>query len=108
MPPPSSTEAELEIERAALEMRQRTGERRGDDLVGAGRDRDGWRNVVEDQQRRDQETAADAEHARQKADRRAHGQQHERVDRHFGDRKINAHPVSLELCLCGGVNRHGP
>ena len=92
MPPASSTDAELEVERAALEMRQRAGEGRGDDLVGAGGDGDRRRDVVEDQQRRDQEAAADAEHARQEADRRAHGEQHEDVDGHFGDREIDAHP----------------
>ena len=49
----------------------------GDDLVGAGGDRDRRRDVVEDQQRRDEEAAADAEHARQESDRCAHGEQDE-------------------------------
>jgi hypothetical protein len=84
--------AELEVERAALEMRERARKRRGDDLVGAGGDRDGWRDVVEDQQRRDQESAAHAEHPRQEADRRPHGQKNQEIDRHLGDREIDAHP----------------
>ncbi len=64
--------AELHVDRAALEMRQHAGNGRGDDLVGAGRHRHGRRDVVEDQQRRDQEAAADAEHAGEEPDRGAH------------------------------------
>ena len=82
--------AELEVERAALAGAASAPEK--DEAMTwlapvataiAGRD------VVEDQQRRDQEAAADAEHARQEADRRAHRQQHEHVDGQFplsGDR----------------------
>ena len=55
--------AELDIDRPALEMCQSAGDRRGDDLVGTGGDRNGGRDVVEDQQRRHQEAAADTEHA---------------------------------------------
>ena len=92
MPPIKQHRAELEVERAALEMGERAREGRGDDLVGAGGDRDRRRDVVEDQQRRDQEAAADAEHARQEPDRRPHGEQDEEIDRHLGDREIDAHP----------------
>ena len=45
----------------------------------------------EDQQRRHQESAADAEHARDESDREPHGEQQEDVDRHVGDRKIDLH-----------------
>jgi hypothetical protein len=64
----------------------------------AGSDRDRRRDVVEDQERRDQKTAADPEHARQETHRRAHRQQDEDVDGNFRDREIDAHPsVSISL-----------
>ena len=49
-------------------------------------------NVVEDQQRRDEEAAADTEHAGEEPDRSAHGEQYEEVYRQFCDRQINTHP----------------
>ncbi len=60
----------------------------------------GWRRVAtatagrdadEDQQRRHQEAAADAEHARDEADREAHREQQEDVDRQIGDWKVDLH-----------------
>ena len=51
----------------------------------AGRDAD------EDQQRRHQEAAADAEHARDESDREPHGQDQEDVDGQVGDREIDLH-----------------
>ena len=56
-----------------------------------GADRDRRRNAREDQQRRHQEAAADAEQAREKADRAAHGQENEDVRRHLGDGQIEVH-----------------
>jgi hypothetical protein len=49
----------------------------------------------EDQQRRHQEPAADAEHAGHESDRRAHRQDEKDIDRHFGDRKVELHARSL-------------
>jgi predicted secreted Zn-dependent protease len=68
-------------------------DRRGDHLVGAGGDGNDRRNVVEDQQRRDQEAAADAEHAGQEADGRAHAEDDENVHRQFCDGQIDCHCV---------------
>ena len=45
----------------------------------------------EDQQRRQQEAAADAEHARQESDRPAHAQEEEHVDGKLGDREVKLH-----------------
>ena len=56
-----------------------------------GADRHRRRNPREDQQRRHQEAAADAEQAREEADRAAHGQENEDVRRHLGDGQIEVH-----------------
>ena len=61
---------------------------------GLGCHRDGRRNAEEDQERRHQEAAADAEQAGDEADRRPHPEDQENVDRHFGDREINLHANS--------------
>ena len=63
----------------------------GDKLVRLGSDRDGRRHADEDQQRRHQEPAADAEHPRQEADDAAHDEDEQPVDGHFGDGEINLH-----------------
>jgi hypothetical protein len=64
--------SELDIKRAAAEMRKRAGNRRGDNLVCAGGNRHRGRDVVENQKRRDQKAAAHAKHAGQETHCRAH------------------------------------
>ncbi len=83
--------AEFHVERAAPEMGDGARDRRGDDLVGAGGDRHDGRNVVEDQQRRDQEAAAHPEHAGEEAHGRAHAQNDEDVHRQLCDRQVDSH-----------------
>ena len=85
--------AHLEIDIAAAPMRDHTGNRRSNDLVGFGRHRDGRRDADEDQQRRHQESAADAEQAGKKADRAAQPHQQEHVDGDLGDRKVDLHNI---------------
>ena len=60
-------------------------------MTGDARDRDRGRDPEEDQERRHQESAADAEHAGDESDREPHGQDHEDVYRQVGDRKIDLH-----------------
>jgi len=72
-------------------MRERTGKRGSDDLVGTGGDRDGWRNIVENQQRRYQEATANPEHSGQKSDRRTHAENDEGVNRNLGDGQVDRH-----------------
>ena len=62
-------------------------------------DRDRRRDADEDQQRRHQEAAADAEHAGDEADRRAHRQDEENIDRNVGDREVELHARLLFLAL---------
>ena len=59
--------AHFQVDPAAPHMGIDAGHAGAGDLGGRGGDRDGRRNAVEDQQRRGQEAAADAEHARQEA-----------------------------------------
>ena len=54
-------------------------------------DGDGRRDAVEDQQRRGQEAAADAEHPRQHADHSAQPDDEQGVDRLFRDGEVNVH-----------------
>ena len=61
--------------------------------LGDARHRHRRRDAEEDQQRRHQEAAADAEHAGDEADREPHRQDDEDVDRQVGDRKIDLHGV---------------
>ena len=65
-------------------------------------DRDRRRDADEDQQRRHQEAAADAEHAGHEADRRAHRQDEENIDRNVGDRKVELHARLLLICREAG------
>ena len=65
------------------------GHRGGDDLVGAGRDGDGWGNPREHQERREQKAAADPEHAGEEAQRRAKAQHHQEIHRDLGDGQID-------------------
>ena len=60
-------------------------------MRGDARHRDGRLYAYEDQERRHQESAADAEHAGDETHRQAHGEQKEDVDRDIGDRKIDLH-----------------
>jgi hypothetical protein len=60
--------AHFQVHRLAPEMRQHAREGGGDDLVRLGRHGHGGRDADEEQKRRHQEPAADAEHARQDAD----------------------------------------
>jgi hypothetical protein len=61
------------------------------DLAGGGGGSNGRRDAVEDQQRRGQETAADAEHARKDAGQRAQRDDDEAIDRKVGDREVDVH-----------------
>ena len=63
--------AHLEVDVAALPMRQHAGDGGGDDLIGLGTDGDGRRNADEDQDRRHEKPAADPEEPGKKADRPA-------------------------------------
>ena len=55
------------------------------------RDRDRRRDADEDQQRRHQEPAADAEHAGNESDREPHEEDQQDIDGQFGDRKVDLH-----------------
>ena len=54
-----------------------------------GRDRDGRRHADEDQQRGHEETAADAEHAGNEADRETHRENEENIDGEVRDREVD-------------------
>ncbi len=60
-------------------------------MAGDRGDRDRGRDADEDQQRRHQKAAADAEHAGHETDRRAHRQDEENIDRNVGDREVKLH-----------------
>ena len=60
-------------------------------MAGDARDRDRRRDTEEDEQRRHQKSAADAEHAGNEPDRETHGQNDKNVDRQVGDRKVDLH-----------------
>ena len=62
-------------------------------MAGDARDRDSGRHPDEDQQRRHQEPAADAEHARNETDRQPHRQYEEDVHGDIGNRKIDLHAL---------------
>jgi hypothetical protein len=53
-------------------------------------------NAREDQEGGEQEAAADPEHAREKADRRAKPQHHQEVHRHLGNGQIDLEHGRLE------------
>ena len=92
-------------------MRQDAGKRRGDDLVGFGRHGDRGRDADEEQQRRHQKAAADAEHAGQDTDKPAQSQEEERVDRNLGNGQVDLHGAlnrrSVETCALQNVAGHG-
>ena len=60
-------------------------------MSGDGGDRDGGRDTHEDEERRHQKAAADAEHPRDESDGEPHRKNEEHVDRQFGDGKIDLH-----------------
>ena len=60
-------------------------------MAGDARHRDRRRYAEKDQERRHQEPAADAEHARDESDRQSHEQDKQDIDGQFGDRKIDLH-----------------
>ena len=90
-PPTSSSIAHQEIDVAALPVRTRAGDRRRDDLARTGPDGDRRRHAEEDQERRRDEPAADAEHAREESDDQPKTDQNAQVDRDFGYRQVDAH-----------------
>src|SRR5690349_16021624 len=55
------------------------------------------RHADEDQQRRHQESAADAEHPGNEPDREPHPEDQEDIDRKVGDRKVNLHGRNLPV-----------
>ena len=81
----------LEIDIAAPPVSEHTRNRGTDQLVRRGSDGDGGRYADEDQQRRQQKAAADAEHPGEKSDRRTEAEQNEDVERHLGDRQVDVH-----------------
>ena len=78
------------------------------------RDRDRRRNAEEDQQRRHEKAAADAEQPRDEAHRRTHPEDEKNAHRHLGDRQIDLQPgspmagaaTSLLQHHAGGCNGH--
>jgi len=88
-------------------------------MAGDGGDRDRGCDADKDQERRHQESAADAEHAGHETNRRAHRQDEENIDRYIGDRKVQlharllrssalrqaepAHGIVSDRALCGNV-----
>ena len=61
------------------------------DSSGQGCHGDGGRDADEEQKRRHQEAATNAEHTRQDTDQPAQPQQKEGVDGYLGDRKVYQH-----------------
>ena len=93
----------LLVDQPAAPVGERGGGRGRDDLRRDGGDRDGRRNAGEDQQRRQQKAAADAEHAGEEPDRPAHAQKEEHVDGQLGDREVKLHRRRPFDCFrCGG------
>ena len=83
------------VDRAPSPVGDRAGQRGRRDVARHRGDRDRRRDADEDQERRHQEAAADAEHAGHEADRRAHRQDQEDIDRNVGDGEIELHARSL-------------
>jgi hypothetical protein len=87
-----------DIECALAPIADRAGKRRRRDMTGYGCHGDCRRDPDEDQQRRHQETAADAEHARDVADRESHPQHKEDVHGQVGDGKVDLQAGSSDGC----------
>ena len=83
--------AHLQVDVAAPPMAEGARHRGGHHLAGAGADGDARRHAEEDEQRRHDEFAADAEHAGQEADRQPDAEQQKRAERQLGDRKVDLH-----------------
>ena len=81
----------LEIDVALAPMREHAGHGRRDDLRRLRGHGDGRRNAPEHQERRQDEAAAHAEHARKKAHRGAEPDDEEDIHRHLGDGQIDLH-----------------
>ncbi len=66
-------------------------------------------DAEEDQERRHQEAAADAEHAGDEPDREPHREDDEDVDRQVGDRKVDLHGSESVVATpaCGAGRRNG-
>ena len=94
--------AHLDVDVAPAPLRQRARYRGGQDLRRLGADGDRGRDAGEDQQRRHQEAAADAEHAREEADRPAHGEENENIRRHLGDGQIKLHATHVHKAVASG------
>ena len=63
-------------------------------MTGGCRDRNLGRNAVKDQQRRKQESAADAEHAGKEPNCAAHAENHQPANRHLGNGQVDFHRSS--------------
>ena len=74
-------------------------------MAGYRCDRDRRCDADEDQQRRHQESAANAEHAGHETNRGAHRQEEENIDRNIGDRKIKLHARCFGVSPEAGRNR---
>jgi hypothetical protein len=85
------------IDGAAAPVGNGAGKRGGRDVAGDGSDRDRGRDPDEDQQRRHQKSAADAEHAGHKTNGRAHRKDEKNIDRNVGDRKVKLHARPLRI-----------
>jgi len=83
--------AHPEVHRLSLEMGEHAGKGRGDNLVRFGRYGHRGRDADEEEQRRHQEPAADAEHARQNPHKSAKAQQQKGIHRYFGNGEVDLH-----------------
>ena len=95
LPPRQQHRRQRRVDGAPPPVGDRAGKRGRRDVARHRGDRDRRRDADEDQQRRHQEAAADAEHAGDEADRRAHREDQEDIDRNVGDREIKLHARSL-------------
>ena len=77
------------VDRTPAPIIDRAGKRGGGDVAGDARHRDRGRDADEDQQRRHQEAAADAEHPGNETDRQPHREDQEYVHGEVGDGKID-------------------
>ena len=100
---------QLSVDGAPLPVIEGAGEGRGGDVARHARDRDCRRDADEDQERRHQEAAADAEHAGDEADRQPHPQNDEDVDGQVGDRKVDLQGDVFRRSKCeGSIARAAP
>ena len=98
----------LQVDPAAAHVDHRARDAGAGDLGGRRGDRDRRRDSVENQQRRGEEAAADAEHSREHADEKAEEDDEQRVHRLAGDREIDVHRAARGLAAnsgCGPSSR---